>query len=150
MKCVRCISATVCVLALGAVSVIAQSTESQVKSKITVKDGKSVTVTGCVAPSTTSTGFVLTNVSDKTGPLPNYQLVAADGELSKEVGHRVMLSGTATDRGDGKVKIERKEKVKVEHGADKETHSEAQVEGAVDGMPYLGVKSVKMIAALCP
>jgi hypothetical protein len=144
------ISVTVCALALSAAGVFAQSAETEVKSKITVKDGKSVTVTGCVATSTLGTGFVLTNVADNTGALHDYRLVASDADLSKHVGHRVLVSGKATDSNDAKVKIERKETVKVEHGDDKETHGEAEIKGNVEGVPYLGVKSMKMIAAVCP
>jgi len=49
-----------------------------------------------------------------------------------------------------KVKIEAKSKTKNDHGDDKETKSESEIHGDVQGTPYLGVKSVKMIAASCP
>jgi len=137
--------AALCVAGLGA-----QSAQTETKSKITVKDGKSMTVTGCVASSANGTGFVLTNVADKTGALHDYILVSADSELSKQIGHRVQISGKATDRGDGKVKVETKSKTKVEGGDDKETHSQAEVKNDTNGMPYFGVDSVKMIAAACP
>ena len=139
-----------CAVAVCTVGLGAQSKETETKSKITVKDGKSVTVTGCVASSAGGSGFLLTNVADKTGALHNYVLVADDDELSKHVGHRVQLSGKVTDRGDAKVKVEETSKTKVEHGDDKQTHSEAEIQGDVKGTPYLGVKSVKMIAASCP
>ena len=142
--------ATLCLTALCAAGLGAQSKETETKSKVTVKDGKSVEVTGCVAPAVVGGGFVLTNVADKKGALHDYVLVAEEGELAKHVGHRVQLSGKVTDRGDAKVKIEAKSKTKNDHGDDKETKSESEIHGDVQGTPYLGVKSVKMIAASCP
>ena len=142
---------TLCLTAFCAAGLSAQTRETEIRSKVTVKDGKSVEVTGCVAPAVVGGGFVLTNVADKTGALHDYVLVSDDdGELKKHVGHRVQLSGKVTDRGDAKVKIESKSKTKVEHGDDKETKSESEIQGDVKGAPYLGVKSVKMIAATCP
>jgi len=140
---------TVCAVGLGA-GLGAQTRETETKSKVTVEDGKSVTVTGCVTRPVVGTGFLLTNVADKTGSLHDYVLVADDDELSKHVGHRVQLNGKVTDRGGAKVKIETKSKTKSEHGDDKETHSASEIKGEVKGTPYLGVKSVKMIAAVCP
>ena len=138
-------AATVCLASLGAAP---QQTE--MKSKIEVKDGKSVDVTGCIAPMASGTGFMLTNVADKNGAMHSYMLVADDGDLSKHVGHRVQITGKAADRGDGKVEVDTKTKTKVEHGDDKKTHSKSTVKGDMPGVAYLGVKSVKMIAAVCP
>jgi len=105
-------------------------------------------VTGCVTPTSGGTGFMLTNVADKSGALHNYMLVSDDGDLAKHVGHRVRIEGKVTDRGDGKVKIETKTKTKVEDGDDKESTRKTEIEGT--GPSYLGVRSVKMIAAVCP
>jgi hypothetical protein len=145
-------SLLLCALAVsGGVTVLAQSSETQVKSKITVKEGKSATLTGCVMQSSSGpTNFMLTHVADKKGSVHDYHLVAQDGELSKHVGHRVLIDGKVTDRGDAKVKVERTEKTKVENGDDKKTTGEAELKGDIDDMPYLGVKSLKMIAAVCP
>ena len=60
------------------------------------------------------------------------------------------IGGKVTDRGDGKIKVETKTKTKVEHGDDKETHSKSEMKGDMAGAPFLGVKSMKMIAAACP
>lgn len=129
---------------------IAQAGQTESKSKVTVKDGKDVSVTGCVEPTASGTGFMLTHVADKSGAMHNYMLVSDDGDLSKHVGHRMQLDGKVTDKGDGKVKVETKTKMKVEHGDDKETHSKSEMKGDMDGMRFLGVKSMKMIAAACP
>ena len=93
---------------------------------------------------------MLTNVADKTGALHSYMLVSDEDNLSKHVGHRVQIDGKAADRGDGKVQTETKTTMKVDHGDDKETKAKSEVKGDLDGLPYLGVKSVKMIAASCP
>jgi hypothetical protein len=140
---------TLCALiAVSTVALGAQTSQTDTKSTITVKDGKSVTVTGCVIPTSGGTGFMLTNVADKSGALHNYMLVSDDGDLAKHVGHRVRIEGKVTDRGDGKVKIETKTKTKVEDGDDKESTSKSEIQGT--GPSYLGVRSVKMIAAVCP
>ena len=134
-----------------AVASLAAAGQTSTKSKVTVKDGKDVDVTGCVASATSGGGnkYMLTNVADKNGAMHSYLLVN-DDDLAKHVGHRVQISGTAADRGDGKVEIETKTKTKVEHGDDKETKSKSTVEGDLAGMAYLKVKSLKMVAAVCP
>lgn len=140
---------TLCVLlAASTVGLGAQTSQTDTKSTITVKDGKSVTVTGCVIPTSSGTGLMLTNVADKSGALHNYMLVSDDGDLAKHVGHRVRIEGKVTDRGDGKVEIETKTKTKVEDGDDREKTRKTEIEGT--GPSYLGVRSVKMIAAVCP
>jgi hypothetical protein len=131
-------------------SVGMQAGQVESKSKVTVKDGKEVSVTGCVEPTASGTGYMLTHVADKSGAMHNYMLVSEDADLAKHVGHRMQLDGKITDKGDGKVKVETKTKVKVEHGDDKETHSKSEMKGDMDGMRFLGVKSMKMIAASCP
>jgi hypothetical protein len=136
--------AAVCV-----VGVSAQTSETQTKSKVTIKDGTPVTVTGCVTPAVGGTGFVLTNVADKTGVLLHSYMLVSDANLSKHVGHRVQLSGTVTDRGDAKITTETKEKTKIDGGDDRETRTKTELKGDAPGMPYLGVKSIKKVADSC-
>jgi hypothetical protein len=146
----KLISSTFCVAVLCAVGVGAQTSESTTKTKIEIKNGKDVKVTGCIEPGATGTNYMLTNVADNTGALHSYVLVSDDTDLSKHVGHRVQIDGKAADRGDGKIKTETKTTMKVEHGDDKETKAKSEVKGDLAGLPYLGVKSLKMIAASCP
>jgi hypothetical protein len=146
----KLISATFCVAAICAVGLGAQTSEKTTKTKIEIKDGKDVTVTGCVKSGASGTEYMLTNVADNSGAMHSYILVSDDDNLSKHVGHRVQIQGKAADRGDGKVKTETKTTVKVDHGDDKETKATSEVKGDLAAMPYLGVKSVKMIAASCP
>ncbi len=143
------IACALCVAAVGTIGVAAQTSETTTKTKITVQDGESVKVTGCVQPAVTGGGFVLTNVADKSGALHNYWLLT-DGDMSKHIGHRVQIEGKVTDRGDAKVKIETKTKTEVDNGDDRETKTKSEIKGDQVSMPYLGVKDVKMIAASCP
>jgi hypothetical protein len=138
-----------CAAAVGA-QTTAQTTETENKSKIAVKGGKDVLVTGCLEPSAGNGGFMLTHAADKTGALHSYMLVSDDADLAKHVGHRVQISGRAADQGDATIKTETKTKRKTESGDDKETHSKSEVRGDLTGVPFLSVKSVKMIAAACP
>ena len=146
----KLIGTAVCLAAMCTVGLGAQTSQTETKSKITVKDGKEVSVTGCVQPTESGTGYMLTNVADKTGALRSYILVSNDVDLSKHVGHRVMIDGKAADRGDGKVKTETKTTTKVEHGDDKTTKSKTEAKGDLSALPFLGVKSLKMVAASCP
>ena len=148
MKPIRTLGLAVA-LALSGVITLAAQTESQ--SKLTIKDGKEVTVTGCVAtaPAGKDAGYVLTNVADKKGALPDYTLVGKDDDLEKEIGHRVEITGLATDRG-GKVEVETKTRTKVEHGDDRESHTKSTMKGDMPGLTFLGVKSLRVIAAVCP
>jgi hypothetical protein len=145
----RAITPALCFSILCAAAVGAQTqTESrETKSKIAVKGGKEVQVTGCVEP--TANGYMLTKAADKEGALHSYMLVSEEVDLSKHVGHLVQVTGNATDRGDASVKTETKTKTKMEHGDDKETVSKSEVRGDLAGLPFIGVKSVKMIAGAC-
>jgi len=133
-----------CAAAVGAQT---QTETRETKSKIAVKGGKEVQVTGCVEP--TSSGYMLTKAADKAGALHSYMLVSDEVDLSKHVGHLVQVTGNATDRGDATVKTETKVKTKVENGDDKEHVSKSEVRGDLAGLPFIGVKSVKMIAGAC-
>jgi hypothetical protein len=138
-----------CFVCICAAPVAAQTSETETKSKIAIKGGKDLRVTGCVEP-TSSGDFMLTSVADKDGALHSYMLVSEDVDLAKHVGHRVQISGRAADQGDATIKSETKTKTKVENGDGKETHHKSEVRGDLAGVPFLGVKSVKMIAAVCP
>ena len=138
---------TCCLAFAGAVTLAAQSSETTTKTKIEVKDGKDVKVTGCVAAGFGG-GYVLTNVADKSGALHRYTLVSDDDDFAKHVGHRVQIEGEAADRGHGKVEIKSETKM---DGVDKDTHSKIKASGDdLSFMPYLGVKHMTMIAASCP
>jgi hypothetical protein len=146
----KLIGATFVVAAACAVGLGAQTSERTTKEKITIKDGKDVTVVGCVAPTASGTGYMLTDAADKNGRVHSYMLVSEDVDLAKHVGHRVEIKGKAADRGDGKIETESKTTTKGTSGEEKETHGKSEIKGDLSGLPFLGVKSVKMVAAACP
>jgi hypothetical protein len=136
----KLIGAAFCVAAVCAVSVGAQTQTTSSKSKIQVKDGKEITVGGCLERNPGG-GYLLT---DSTGGL-KYVLVT-DDDLAKHIGHRIEVKGKAADRGDGKVKIESKVGTS---GGDK-SESKTEIKGDnMAGMRYLGLKSLKMISKTC-
>lgn len=144
-----CRALGVAALCLATAGPLVAQTDS--KSKVKVKDGNEVDVTGCVvsAPNGSGNHYTLTNVADKKGTRPDYMLVDEDHDVAKHLGHRVQISGKATDR-DGKIEVETKTKTKVKHGDDQETNSKSTLKGDMPGMAYLRVDSLKMIAATCP
>jgi hypothetical protein len=114
------------------------------KTKVEIKDGKDVTVAGCL--DRISEGrFVLTTA--ESGSL-KYVLVT-DEDLDKYVGHEVEVKGKAADRGHAKVKIDEKVKTDHEDRPDTEAHSETELKGQLPDMHYLGVKSVKRLSDRC-
>ena len=130
----------ICLAAFCAVGLGAQSgtTETKTKTKIDVKDGKNITITGCLA-SNPGGGYMLTTTRGEQ----KYALVT-DDDLSKHIGHRMEIKGKAADRGDGKVTIEST----GTSGGDK-TKVKTELKGDSPDMNYLGVKSVKMISKSC-
>ena len=136
----KIISTAFCLAAICAVGLGAQSgtTETKTKTKIDVKDGKNVTITGCLAANP-SGGYMLTTTRGEQ----KYALVT-DDDLSKHIGHRMEIKGKAADRGDGKVTIEST----GTSGSDT-TKVKTELKGDSPDMNYLGVKSVKMISKSC-
>jgi hypothetical protein len=133
--------APICLVALGAVGLGAQTAEVTRQTKIEVKDGKDVTVTGCLERGANGT-YMLTDLAGDRAP--RYVLVT-DKDFSNDLGRRVEVKGTASDLGDGKVKVE----TKVKTSGGKETEATTESKGTVGGVPYLGVKSMKSFAEVC-
>jgi hypothetical protein len=133
--------AVLCAVGAGAQT---QTTKTESKQKIEVKEGKEIRVSGCLAKRADG-GYMLT--SSESGRM-KYALVTND-DLSKHVGHRVEVDGKATDKGDAKVTIETKVGTSGSSAAD-DTKDKAKttLEGDLD-LHYLGVKSVKMLSTSC-
>jgi hypothetical protein len=130
----------------------AQEVEKARKSetKITVEDGKDIKATGCVERNADG-GYMLTNVANKDGAMGSYVLATDDDDdLKDHVGHRVEISGKAADKGNGKVTIETTTESHAADGDKSKTKSKAEVKGDLKGLRYLGVKSVRMLASVCP
>ena len=88
--------AVFCMAAIGAVGLGAQSstTDTKMKTTIEVKDGKNITVDGCLATNPGG-GYMLTTTKGEM----KYALVTND-DLAKHVGHRMEAKGKAADRAD--------------------------------------------------
>jgi hypothetical protein len=144
----KLISGAFAVVACCAFAASAQEikTTTKEKSKIEIKDGKEVEVTGCVDRSLEG-HYVLTN---DVGAL-RYLLVT-DDNLSKYVGRLVEVKGVATDRGDAKVTIEKTVGTSGEIAGkkldDHKSKTKTELEGDI-ATPYLGVKSVKNLSDAC-
>jgi hypothetical protein len=133
-------------LVAGGVAFAAQDGDRLPKTKVIVEDGKEMTVTGCVERGAAG-GYTLTHAAGKDGVVGSYMLArlgGADNELDKfkdHVGHRMEVKGKAADKGDGRLRIETE---------NKRTESKSEVKGDLDGLPFLGVKSARMLASVCP
>ena len=127
-----------------AATLYAQSNETTTTTTIDVKQGKDVTVTGCVEAGEEG-GYVLTHVSDKSDVMHSYVLVSSKDDFAKAIGHIVEIEGRAADREHGKVEVESRTKVE---GVGKDSHAKAEVSGNLS-MPYLGVKHMKTTGASC-
>lgn len=126
--------ALVCAAGLAAQSQ-SSTTEKKEKTKIEIEGGEDVKLTGCLQRVAGGSGFALT---DASGAL-KYSLVT-DEDLTKYVNRRVEVKGHASDRGDAKVKIERK----VE-GTTGEKKEKVETKGDMVEVPYLGLTSIKRI-----
>lgn len=139
-------------LALGlAVPAGAQSTNVKSETKIEIKDGKDVKLTGCVQRHPDATGatrYQLTDVADKDGRRGAYLLVGEDEDLSGHVGHLVEIKGKAADQDQGKVKVRTKTEVDREDADDEKVETSSEIKGNLD-LPLLGVEDVKMIRPTC-
>jgi hypothetical protein len=135
-----------CGIALASAATLgAQTSETTTKTKVHVKDGKHVSITGCVESGSTGE-YLLTRVANNDGTSRQYVLVSGSNDFSKHVGHRVRIDGTAADGRHGKVKISSETKV---DGVDKDTHEKLETRGDMSSMPFLGVKHMKVLATSC-
>ena len=130
------------------VGLAAQTATVKSESKVDVKDGKEVTVTGCLARSASGTAYLLNNVEGKDVTSKSYILVGDD--LDTHIGHFIEIKGKASNIGDdAKIEVKTKTKVERDDADDKKTETKTTMEGDLAGVPYLGVKSVKMIRNTC-
>jgi hypothetical protein len=102
-------------------------------------------------------GLTLTNVAGKDGKVGSYILAMADRDdddkldkLDDHVGHRVEISGTAADQGDGRLRVTTQSESPKAGGGKAKTQVKSEVTGDLEGLPFLGVKSSRMIASVCP
>jgi hypothetical protein len=144
----KLIGAAVALSVFCALTAAAQEikTTTKEKTKIEIKEGKTIEVSGCVDRNLEG-HYVLTN---DVGALK--YLLVTDDNLSKYVGRRVEVKGLATDKGDAKVKIEQTVGTSAEIGGkkldDQKSKTKTEIEGDV-APPYLGVKSIKKLSDSC-
>jgi hypothetical protein len=125
------------------------------KTRVIVEDGKEMTVTGCVQRNADG-GLTLTSVAGKDGVVGSYILAMVSDDddalddLKDHVGHRVEIKGKAADRGDGRIRVKTESEVRKADGGKGKTETKAEVKGDLNGLPFLGVKSARMIASVCP
>jgi hypothetical protein len=142
-------SAIALALTFAAGTASAQSAKVKSESEVEVKDGKEVKLTGCLARSASGTAFLLNNVEGNGAASRSYILVGA-ADFDRHVGHLVEVKGKASNIGDdARVEIKTKTRVERDDADDKETESKTTIEGDLVGVPYLGVKSVKMLRSTC-
>jgi hypothetical protein len=140
-------AAAVAALTISGAAVMAQ--ESKTKTKISVEDGREVTLTGCLERSAEH-GFMLSRAAGKDGAVGSYLLVGDEADdLDDRVGHRVEIRGKAADQGGGKLRIESKSEVESSSGDRRTRESKTEVEGDLEGLPYMGVESIRTIATVC-
>jgi hypothetical protein len=131
------------------VSLSAQSTAVKSETKVTVKDGKDVTVTGCLGRAADGNGFMLTDVEGRDVKSRSYILVG-DDDLDDHLGHLIEVKGKASNIGDdARVEVKTKTKIERENADDSESKSTTKLEGDLASIPYLGVKSVKKVRSTC-
>jgi hypothetical protein len=126
--------------------------QTKVDTKVKVKDGKNVELTGCVEIASGPAAYMLTNaMMDKTKEVHNYYLVGDTNGLKNHVGHMVQIKGKVADRGDAKLVVESKTKVEREHAEDSKSKGKTEIKGDLNGapLPFLEVESVKMLRASC-
>jgi hypothetical protein len=80
------------------VGLAAQTATVKSESKVDVKNGKEVTVTGCLARSASGTAYLLNNVEGKDVTSKSYILVGDD--LDAHIGHFIEIKGKASNIGD--------------------------------------------------
>ena len=124
------------------VGLVAQTSTTERKEKTTIelKGGKNVTLAGCLERSTGPTDYILTDDNGRV----RYAVVT-DDDLAKYVDRRVEIKGRAADRGDAKVKIERK----VEGTSGEKIESKAERSGDSTVLPYLGLRSIRTVGSTC-
>lgn len=140
----KLIGAALGIAAMCAVGAAAQTqtVKGHGKRTIEVKDGRKVSVSGCLERNPGG-GYMLTN--DLGGM--KYALVT-NKDLSNDIDHRVRVRGKATDRGDAKVKVESKGDTIGTTGDKDEAKAKTEMNGDL-GLKYLGVDSVKVLSKAC-
>jgi hypothetical protein len=135
---------------------VAIAAAQDTKTRVIVEDGKEMTVTGCVQRNSDGS-LTLRHAAGKDGTVGSYILALLDDDeddeldaLKDHVGHRVEIRGKAADRGQGRLRVKTESEVRKADGEKGKTETRAELKGDLNGLPFLGVKSSRMIASVCP
>ena len=131
---------------------LAAQVKTKTETKVDVKGGRDVRLTGCVEPASGPATYMLTGVatSESTpGIVHNYYLVGKTDDLEKHIGHVMEIDGKIADGGKGEVEIETKTKIEREHAPDSKEKTKAEMKAAGSPLPFFEVSSVKMLRATC-
>jgi len=146
---------TALVLAIGlatigtaAVTAQSQGTKTTTTTKTEIKNGKDLTVTGCLEKGT-GTDYVL-NVTRQNGNKEpsRYSLITKE-DLSAHVGHRVEVHGKAVTDGHGTVSVESKVKTEVGNTAAQETKTKTEGTSGVLETAFLSVTTIEPRSSSC-
>jgi hypothetical protein len=138
--------AATCAAALVAQS---QETHTTTRTKIEIKDGKDVTVVGCLERGPNG-DFILTEAHDNRRFEGARYALVTNKDLSKHVGERVRIKGKAVVDGEGKVEIESKTRTETDNSKDQETRTRTEAtSGALVDPTVLGVSSMKTLSSTC-
>jgi hypothetical protein len=142
---------TLVAAALATSSLHAQTSQATAKTstKVEVKDGRDVKVSGCLVRHDGISGFALSNVLDRDAPLDDVILVGDTDKLADHVGQLVEIKGKLADGPTGKVHVDSKTTVDREHAPDSEARVKTDTKGDLNGFPVLGVKDLKTLRASC-
>jgi len=132
----------------GALSAQTQETKTTTKTTVEMKGGKKITVTGCLERRDNG-DYLLTSIRDVRGMDPSRYALITDDDLSKHVGQRVRIEGKTVSAGNGTMSVKSETKTEVENGKDIERKSRTEGTGGTLDLPYLGVKSLKMLSSSC-
>jgi hypothetical protein len=134
---------------------LAAAQDGKSKTRVIVEDGKEMTVTGCVRQNADG-GYTLSNVSGKDGSDSSYILAQLNKDedaledLEKHVSHRVEITGKAANRGDGKIKVDTTSEIRKADGGTAKTETKSEIKGDLDGLPFLGIRSFRVVSRACP
>jgi len=135
-------------LCAAGLSAQTQETQTTTKTKVEIKNGKNVTVIGCLEQRSNGDYF-LTEARENSRPEWSQYALITNQNLSKYVGDRVEIKGKAVTNSEGKVSVESKTRTEVENGEDRETKSKTEGTTGTFDMPYLGVRSMKRLSSSC-
>jgi hypothetical protein len=145
-----------CVIVATFLAGALSSAQEKSQTRVIVEEGKDMTVTGCVQRNADG-GLTLTNVAGKDGKIGSYILAMAErdeddklDDLKDHIGHRVEIVGMAADRGEGRIRVRTESEAPKADGGKAKTEVKSDIKGDLSGLPFLGVKSSRMIASVCP